>query len=234
MKTKKCSKCKIEKELSMFSKNKRNKDGLCFQCKECRSKISKKYRDNNIEKEKQRHKKYRDVNKDKIKKQSRKYYLEHIEERKIYNKIDWAENKEYYQKYRQENKERIREYKNSYCRKRRKNDVEYKILCNLRGRITHSIKHRKKSDSTEKLTGCTIAFLRKHLESQFTEGMNWDNYGTGLNGKGMQEWHIDHIKPCASFDLSKPEEQRKCFHYSNLQSLWAKENLIKGIKCYEN
>jgi len=57
--------------------------------------------------------------------------------------------------------------------------------------------------------------------------MTWDNHGTGHNGKGMKEWHIDHIKPCASFDLSKPSQQRKCFHYSNMQPLWAKDNLKK-------
>jgi hypothetical protein len=52
--------------------------------------------------------------------------------------------------------------------------------------------------------------------------MNWENQG---------EWHIDHILPCASFDLTKEEEQRKCFHYTNLQPLWAKDNMIKGSKC---
>jgi len=229
MKTKKCSKCKIEKELSSFSKNKRNKDDLCFQCKECRSKISKKYRDNNIEKEKQRHKKYRDANKDKIKKQSKKYYVEHLEERKIYNKIDWAENKEYYQQYREENREQIREYKRSYCKERRKNDIAFKILCNLRGRLSHAIKDRKKSASTKKLIGCSIKDLKQHLQSQFRKDMNWDNYGYK---KGVRCWEIDHIIPCASFDLINKSEQQKCFHYSNLQPLWAKENKEKGsTKC---
>ena len=51
--------------------------------------------------------------------------------------------------------------------------------------------------------------------------MSWDNYG---------DWHIDHIRPCCSFDLSKIEEQEKCFHYSNLQPLWAEENMTKGGK----
>jgi len=60
--------------------------------------------------------------------------------------------------------------------------------------------------------------------------MSWDNYGTGYNGKGMEQWHIDHIIPCASFDLSKPSEQKKCFHYTNLQPLWAKDNLRKKDK----
>ena len=65
--------------------------------------------------------------------------------------------------------------------------------------------------------GCTIPYLKKYLESQFNEGMTWENHGE--NG-----WHIDHIKPCAAFDLTKPEEQKKCFHYTNLQPLWGNEN----------
>jgi hypothetical protein len=70
------------------------------------------------------------------------------------------------------------------------------------------------------LLGCSIEFLKKHLETQFTEGMSWDNYT-------YYGWHIDHIKPCKLFDLSKPEEQQKCFHYSNLQPMWWHDNLIK-------
>jgi hypothetical protein len=65
-----------------------------------------------------------------------------------------------------------------------------------------------------------MSTLIKHLESHFTEGMNWDNYG-------VYGWHMDHIIPCAAFDLTKPEDQSKCFHYTNLQPLWAKDNLSK-------
>jgi hypothetical protein len=65
--------------------------------------------------------------------------------------------------------------------------------------------------------------LFKHLESKFTEGMSWSNYG-------YKGWHVDHIKPCASFDLSDPEEQKKCFHYTNLQPLWWYDNFKKGAK----
>ena len=70
-----------------------------------------------------------------------------------------------------------------------------------------------------KLVGCSIEKLKQHLESQFKEGMTFSNYG---------KWHIDHIRPCTSFDLSKLDEQYKCFHYTNLQPLWAEENLRKS------
>ena len=79
------------------------------------------------------------------------------------------------------------------------------------------------SDSTKELIGCSLEQLKIHLENRFTKGMNWQNYGR--NG-----WHIDHIKPCTSFDLTDPKQQQECFHYSNLQPLWAKDNISKGNK----
>lgn len=72
------------------------------------------------------------------------------------------------------------------------------------------------------LVGCAIPFLRGYLEAKFKVGMSWSNHGAG--------WHIDHIKPCASFNLLDEKEQKKCFHYKNLQPLWAEENLSKGDK----
>lgn len=73
------------------------------------------------------------------------------------------------------------------------------------------------------LLGCTISELRQHLENRFIGGMTWENHG--LHG-----WHIDHIRPCASFDLTQPAQQRECFHYLNLQPLWAKDNMSKSAK----
>jgi hypothetical protein len=81
----------------------------------------------------------------------------------------------------------------------------------------------KRAAASFDLTGCTVAELRQHLEAQFTDGMSWDNYG-------RDGWHVDHVRPCASFDLNDPEQQRQCFHYTNLQPLWAADNIRKGAK----
>ena len=86
---------------------------------------------------------------------------------------------------------------------------------------------RFKYGTTFDLIGCSSEFLRNHLKSQFTEGMTWENYG-------YYGWHIDHIKPCASFDLSDIEQQKLCFHYSNLQPLWAKDNMKKRNKIIDH
>jgi len=102
---------------------------------------------------------------------------------------------------------------------RRRTDPNFKILTILRGRIKDVLKGHSKSDSTINILGCTIEELWIHLESKFTEGMTRQNHG---------KWHVDHIIPCASFDLTKPEQQVKCFHYTNLQPLWALDNLKKG------
>ena len=82
-----------------------------------------------------------------------------------------------------------------------------------------ALKRNSKSGASIKLLGCSIEYFRQYMEAQFEEGMEWDNLG---------EWHIDHRRPCSSFDLNKPEEQRMCFHYTNLQPLWAAENIGKS------
>jgi hypothetical protein len=102
---------------------------------------------------------------------------------------------------------------------RKKTDKTYRLIHSIRNRIRIAIKKNVKSSSSFNLLGCDINFLKQYLASQFKQDMSWDNYG---------KWHIDHIKPCHLFNLSIPEEQQKCFHYSNLQPLWAKDNLSKG------
>jgi hypothetical protein len=114
---------------------------------------------------------------------------------------------------------------NENCRKRitkrRQTDSAFQITCSLRSRLSQAIKDNPKSARTMELIGCSIIQLRAHLESKFTFGMSWENYGG---------WHVDHIRPCVSFDLSNPAQQRECFHFTNLQPLWAIDNLKKGAK----
>ncbi len=125
-------------------------------------------------------------------------------------------------KYRERTKEKDKKQK----KERYYNDVEYRLLILLRTRLGMALLSKKKFRKTQELLGCQLNILKKHLEEQFQDGMNWNNHSkTG--------WHIDHIIPCASFDLTKEEEQKKCFHYTNLQPLWAHENLIKGAKTIE-
>lgn len=111
-----------------------------------------------------------------------------------------------------------------YQRTRRQTNPTAKLAVTLRNRMSDAIrraKASKKSDQTLKLVGCTWTELQNHISAQFQPGMTWENHG---------EWHIDHIRPCASFDLTKEDEQRACFNFTNLQPLWAHENLSKGAK----
>jgi hypothetical protein len=98
----------------------------------------------------------------------------------------------------------------------------YHISRLLRTRIYRVLKGQVKSAPTLKLLGCSLDHLRLHIQKQFKRGMNWNNHGTC--------WHLDHKEPCASFDLSKPEQQRRCFHFTNLQPLFARDNSSKHAK----
>ena len=148
--------------------------------------------------------------------------------------------KEYKKAYRKQNAEKLkgqmkayhkqnRDKKRIYKRNRHKTDINFKLRGNLRSGIRRVLKGKSKSKKTMDLIGCSADFLKKHLENQFQPGMSWNNYGNP-NGDHSECWHIDHILPCASFDLSDPKQQQKCFHYSNLQPLWAKDNISKGAK----
>lgn len=133
----------------------------------------------------------------------------------IYKTEHYINNNEYYQK----NKDSIRIYQTNYVNLKRKTNINYRITDNLRRRLNSAIKTNSKSQSTLKLLGCVVSEFKIYLESKFQPGMTWNNYG---------RWEIDHIRPCASFDLSKPHEQKKCFNWTNLQPLWKKDNRVKS------
>lgn len=125
----------------------------------------------------------------------------------------------YNKQWRQLNKVRF----NNYIQNKYKTNINFRLFMRCRGRVRAALKGYTKSISTMTLIGCSPEQLKHHLESQFTEGMSWENYG-------VKGWHVDHIIPCVSFDLSDPDQQRECFHYTNLQPLWWYDNLSKGDK----
>ena len=148
----------------------------------------------------------------------KKWQLNNKDKVKGYKKKWLLNNKEYKSKYFQINKKRILEKK--YLRL--KTDPNFKMKHYLGTRIRKALTGIiKKSKLTQDLIGCTVEQLWIHLEKSFKKGMTRKNYGL---------WHIDHIIPCVSFDLTDPKQQAKCFHYTNLQPLWAHENLSKGAK----
>jgi hypothetical protein len=167
---------------------------------------SKQWRLNNEEKKKENDKKYYLKNKEKIKKQVKIYRLNNKEKVKKCR-----------EKWRLNNKEKIKEHKRNKFR----NNINYRLSQILRNRIFQALKGKSKSKNTMKLLGCDIEKLWNHLEKKFKPGMTRYNHGL---------WHVDHIRPCASFDLKKPKQQFICFHYTNLQPLWASENILKGAK----
>jgi hypothetical protein len=227
--TKICTACNKEKLLSEFHKG-IGIFGYKSVCKICRSierknfyLIHKKYED-------ERNRKYRNRNIERERKRSREYNRQHREERNIYNVEHRKCNKLYYQEYHHKyylkNKEKILKRVKLAKTKYRKN-IQNKIAENLRNRIYRLLINKIKPSSSVKDLGCSIEFLKQYLESKFypnsdtKEKMIWGNYG-------LYGWHIDHIIPLSSFDLTNKKQFAKACHYTNLQPMWAKENLRKG------
>lgn len=148
------------------------------------------------------------------KQKNREYYKEYYQRNK-------EAKKEKSRIYRQTHKKAIQEKRNIYEKKKMLTDPQFRLRKSLRKRFRNALLNQtaNKKHSVLRYLGCTVEEARLHLESLFKEGMTWETHG---------EWHIDHIRPCSSFDLTKDEEVQACFHYSNLQPLWKHENLSKG------
>lgn len=169
-------------------------------------------------------KKLRENNREEFNRKMREFRANHKTELSAYDKARyqdktrrWRSNPETLTKYQRRN--------NEYAKHKRRTDLNCRLAEVLRGRLWKVIRNRIKTESALVLVGCTIDELIIHLESQFRAGMSWANYG-----RGFGKWNIDHVLPCSAFDLSDPEQQKKCFHYSNLQPLWSIENSSKNAK----
>lgn len=216
------------------------------QCKTCRSPKDKEWRGNNIERLKQVSKNYakanavhlkeksriyREENADKIKAAQKEYYANNSEVKRQYSREWYEKNKDKVVEYTTKNRERINERHKKRTKERIKVDKQFALGKSIRSRISSYIKQYggTKRDHTVELLGCSIRFFMDYLESLFTDGMTWENRGAYQRG-GPMTWHIDHIKPCVSFDLTDPEQQKECFSYKNCQPLWAVDNMSKNAR----
>lgn len=210
---KKCYKCKQNKDIEEFSKNKRYKDGLNDICKQCK-------KEQNISNHKQI-KEYRDSKKE----YHKEYYIlwKQINP-DLYRKNYSQNNKNKTKKEIQENNKKQIEkgYKKEWSINKYKNDPQYKLSQILRIRMLSSFKNKEnKSVSVVTLLGCSVDECKQHLESQFKPEMTWENHG--------EIWEIDHIIPCSKFDLTDIEQQKQCFHYTNLQPLFKTSGIAKNL-----
>jgi hypothetical protein len=191
-------------------------------------KTQKAYRENNKDKLSKKNKLWAKNNKEHIKAYQKKYRLDNKEKTKNKYKLFYANNKTKIRlkcdKWFEKNKIKYLSWRRNYDRERRKK-IDVKISNNVSRRIHESLKNKKGGRNWEKLVGYSIKQLMNHLELKFKPGMSWENYG--LHG-----WHIDHVIPRSHFKITDYNCSgfKKCWNISNLQPLWARENLIKGNK----
>ncbi len=205
-----CKTCNIEKNLSDYCKDNTTKDKLNYSCRQCSAEKRLYYYNKARDKRLAYAKKYRLDNLEKTKLSSKNWRLNNLDKiRKIQN--SW----------RNKNKEQFNKKRNVYLKYKKLTDINFKLACNLRNRFLQAFKNNSKNSSSIKNLGCSLSFFKNYLESKFTEGMTWENYG-------LYGWHIDHIIPLISFDLSNLDEVKIACHYTNMQPLWAKDNLSKN------
>lgn len=252
---KKCSCCQEIKPFSDYTKSKSNKDGHGIYCKPCRKvkkreeyeinrerylANAKKYRIENPEKVseakkqsylkkpeyyKQMHRIYSENNADAIRERGRLYREENRAQIRARDNAYKARNREKLRKkqleYQRENNLRINAYRSRYMRQRRSIDKLFAIKQNMRARFRFELAKRGEEQliKANQYLGCSWIFLRDYLAEKFTDGMSWENYG---------DWHVDHVIPLAS--AKSKEELIRLWHYSNLQPLWASDNISKGAK----
>lgn len=228
-----CSKCKKDLELNEinFQKRKTSRTGFRNQCRKCFKEVYRRYDHSHKEKRSEKNKKYRKGHIEKIKWLKKIWGLKN--KKRIHDtfKLWERKNRKRLNKYRREyNKshiETVRIIRRRANKKLKVTNINYRIKMNLYRRMnlalreTNSVRICRFVD----FIGCSGADLKAHLESKFQQGMTWFNYGNGDH-----KWQIDHIRPCYSYDLKDPDQQKACFNFKNLQPLWKKDNLEKGKK----
>ena len=235
-----CTKCGLEKDIDMFVKRTKSDDGYAAECKDCHNKHGrlKYYEDieGNRAKSRKSAKKHYHKDEAKSRKRAKEWALENPEKVKETKRNYRKNNPQKVKKWKKDDvirrKDKIREHDREYRRKNReklnKRSVAYRNSCeqnkikhNLRNRIRIVLQGLRKGEHLPELIGCSIDFLKKHIESKFQGTMSWTNYGN--NG-----WHIDHVLPCNAFDFRNETHQLACFNWRNLQPMWGLDNISKG------
>lgn len=223
----KCSLCKAEKSNDNFYKRKDNERGYSYYCKICTINKANNSVKNNIEKVRAYKAEYNFKNKNK--EYFKEYYLKHKEKKSAQGKTYRQNNKEAIKargkKYNIKNRKRINALSNAHAKRKRAESPSFRINKNMSKAIWATLKDKKGYVSWNKLVNYSKEELMIHLESKFTKGMTWENYGR--NG-----WHVDHIIPRCKFDSSNDEEFKKCWCLDNLQPLW--ESTVVAISYGES
>jgi hypothetical protein len=239
-----CSKCGELKEFTEFNKDKTKKDGLKGYCRACASAENRRRRLEDPEKEKERCRRWRLNNKEKLRQSKHEYYCRNCD--RIRTKISryqaehpekvriWARSssRAWYHRnrdkacaqskvWRLKNKDKVRAMYNQWISDPSR-AAKYRLIKNIRSAIRLSLMNGCKF-KFEEVVGFSIQQLKEHLESQFCQGMSWENMG---------QWHIDHIKPVVLFDIDSMDspDMKVCWNLSNLQPLWGIDNIRKHAK----
>ena len=214
--SKKCIKCGEVKPYSEFHKKSGSSDGYRSKCKECRKIPSQQYYQKNKDKIKKRTTEYNRNNRGKHRTSCRKYHHAH-------NEIEKQRHREYYL----ENKTKCIEDARALKFKRYHTDIKFKLSHCISESMRRALFSNKDGVHWETLTGYSAGELKRHLERQFKDGMNWENHG-----KGRGKWHIDHIIPMSVFNFTniRHADFKRCWALSNLQPMWAEDNSKKGNK----
>lgn len=210
-----CRVCGLEKSRTDFRKNR-------LVCKLCVSIIRRPYFEKYRIESADKIKEHREETIDAIRAKSAEYYIKNRDVLRAKAKLYRSQIRERLRLEAIEYRKTHREQINAYFRNRKQTDVAFNLMTKIRGRFMEIVGnklHGSKSKAIKKFVGITFEELKEYLESQFTEGMTWENHGT--------YWHIDHIIPCAAFDPTDESQVAMCFHYSNLQPLIGKDNASK-------
>lgn len=223
-----CPRCTINKTADCFTCLKTNKDGLASYCKDCRrlADITRKNKakeqpivlDNSVTKKCVKCEIEKPITMFRITRKSNDNVTHICLE--CLPKNNWTKEKQRIseKKYRLNNPEKMKEKYKKYAL-----NINRRIRDSLNHRISEALFTNKvtKNNTTTNYIGCDIPFLKKWIEFQFIDGMSWDNYG---------KWHLDHVTPCFSYDLSNDKHITECFHWKNYRPLWAKDNMEKSNK----